>query len=162
MSIKKYLIGIILGITSGSLLAVAYSAWSAPAKATREIASDKLSRLPRAHVGKISAPILVQVLNTSDSKPENGYYKLVAHISFNSPVGGLRYQWALPAEARVISGNADGEIQLTNGEEDWEEVLEVQVTDTKIEQNILFDVSYEKNGFPLGSSDIFVFRAQPF
>ena len=163
MSLRKYLIGIILGVTSGALLATCYTKWLSPEiHPTRQIASEKWSRLRRGPVGKIAAPLFVQILNTPESTPETGYYKLIAHISFNQPMGSVRFEWALPSEARLISGNLTGEIQLARGEEEWEETLEVQVTDTKRDQNVMFDLSYDKNGSPLGSSDIFVFRSQTF
>jgi hypothetical protein len=163
MSLRKYIIGIILGVTSGALIAITLAKLNPEApRATRKIASEKWSKLPRGHVGKVAAPLFVQILNTPSSTPETGYYKLVAHISFNQAIGSIRYQWALPSEARLISGNLEGEIQLTNGEDEWEETVEIQVTDTQRDQNVMFDISFNQNGSPLGSSDIFVFRSQSF
>ena len=108
MSLKKYLSIILPGVVLGITTAYLYNQFNQPMSATRSIASTKLARMNQRHYGKVGAPIFVQISKSSDSEPERGYYKLVGHITFNQPIHNLNYQWALPLEARLISGEPEG------------------------------------------------------
>jgi len=160
MSLKKYTLLVLIGISLGSGVALALHTLFKETSPTRNIASTKLAHLnKRGPVGKVGAPLYVQVTALPESDPESGYYRLLAHISFNQPMGNLRFQWAMPLESRLISGNAEGNNTLLAGEDFAEEIIELQITDTHKDSQILFDLNYEQNGLPMGTSDLFVFRA---
>jgi hypothetical protein len=159
MSVKKYSVLIVLGVFLGSGIAFAIHSITKESSPTRNIASSKMARLnPRGPVGKVGAPLLVQISALPESDPESGYYKLLARVTLNRPIGSLRFQWALPVESRLIDGTSDGSIVLAAGEDFAEEVIELQLTDTHRDSQILFDVSYEQGGLLMGTSDLFVFR----
>jgi hypothetical protein len=165
MSLRKYLALVFSGIVMGSGIAFLISNQEKPnTSMQRSIASEKLSKMSKKHHGKVGAPIFVQISRLPESDPERGYYKLLGYISFNQAVHNLSFQWALPPEARLISGDIAGDISFSKGEDMHEEVIEIQLTNTKIEQQILFDVNVnpEYGKAPMGSSDLMVFRAMGF
>lgn len=145
----------------GSLLAFAFSKYNSDSQPGREIASEKMNRMNKKHFGKVGAPIFVQIFKLPESDPERGYYKLLGQISFNQAIHNISFQWALPVEANLIRGDIAGDISFSNGEDLHEEIIEIQLTNTKINQQILFDVNVnpEYGKAPLGSSDLMVFRA---
>lgn len=160
MSLKKYAVLVLMGVSLGSVVAFGIHQLTKNSQPTRNIASAKMARLnKRGPVGKVGAPLFVQISSLPESDPESGYYRLLAHVTFNQPMGNLRFQWALPPESRLVSGSTDGNITLLAGEDFAEEVIELQLTDTHKDSQILFDLSYEQNGLPMGTSDLFVFRA---
>lgn len=163
MSLKKYSIFVTVGLCCGIMMAYIYSFHIAKVGNSRSIAStkDERHRLKMAR-GKHGLPIAVQIQKMDGSDPESGYYKLVATITFNQPIARVRFQWAKPDQSRVISGSLDGEIFLAAGEDTVEQIIEIQLTDTKRDSQILFDLTYDENTVPMGTSDIFVFRASPF
>jgi hypothetical protein len=159
MSIKKYSVLIVFGVTLGSVIAFGIHSLTKNSPATRNIASSKMAQLnPRGPAGKMGAPLSVQISSLPESDPESGYYKLLAHVTFNRPMGNLRFQWALPVESRMVQGDTEGTIVMTNGEDFAEEIIELQLTDTHRDSQILFDISYDQGGLLMGTSDLFVFR----
>lgn len=162
MSLKKYFILVLCGVALGSMVAFAYT-WKsktalADITATRIIASEKLNKNYRSHSGKVAAPIYVQIQMHPDSQPEKGYYKLRGHIVFNQPIGNFRFQWALPEGAQVISGDFENELSLTAGEDEWDTEIEVALGHLDSNQQLMFDVSYDRGGVPMGASDTLVYR----